>query len=610
MSAASPADVYLDISDLVEFYSREESSSGVQRVLENVAPYLLERGSTPLVFDRSRGLLVPFEIGAAMELLSPTTPRDERGHLARALLDEVRHMAPVRADENMTVLFPGAVWINDALMLAVWTLARQGARCVYLLYDLTPVFETGHTAAVNQLFERYLWLIARTGYRIPAISRSSRLDFESWCERNAVTAPGGSATGLPNGIAPAEAPALLWPRPYVLFVGTVESRKNHAFALRVWERLIATHGPDAMPDLVCVGRLGWHAEEFLTAYVNTRGLSGRLHVLSDSVTDADLASLYTHALFTIYPSRYEGWGLPVSESLAFGKVCIAADNSSLREAGGEGATYVPTDDLDAWLAAIETWGLDPAGRSDQEQGIRMSPAPPITWNDVAATLHNEVTRVREAPLMESPTARPELGREYMLSAPPPAPDGTHADVYLQHLVTQGTTPMLRQPRGAEDFRVTDLMVSGQFGAPQSWGLEIHAQRPITLTFTRPTSGPLVLLVATRSMPGRVMVSIISGGGDVHSEVYLGAILRIDLGDGSEGEVAQARLTVVDARDSVEGFLGLVSLVVLEATNQEAQVVALEAQARALRQELDFLTNTRSWRLTAPLRTRWGRSSPR
>jgi hypothetical protein len=107
-----------------------------------------------------------------------------------------------------------------------------------------------------------------------------------------------------------------------------------------------------------------------------------------------------------------------------------------------------------------------------------------------------------------------------------------------------------------------------------------------------------------------MVSIISGGGDVHSEVYLGAILRIDLGDGSEGEVAQARLTVVDARDSVEGFLGLVSLVVLEATNQEAQVVALEAQARALRQELDFLTNTRSWRLTAPLRTRWGRSSPR
>lgn len=610
MSAASPADVYLDISDLVEFYGREESSSGVQRVIENIAPHLLERDSTPVVFDRSRGLLIPIEIASAMELLAPSTPRDTRGHLARTLLDQVRHAEPLCADETTTILFPGAVWINDALMLAVWTLALQGARCVYLMYDLTPVIETGHTAAVNQLFEKYLWLIAHTGYRVPAISHSSRHDFEEWCERSVVTAPKGAATGLPNGIAPTESCTLVWPRPYVLFVGTVESRKNHAFALRVWERLIARHGTDAIPDLVCVGRLGWHAEEFLTAYVSTRGLSGRVHVLSDSVTDSDLASLYTNALFTIYPSRYEGWGLPVSESRAFGKVCIAADNSSLREAGGDEATYVPTDDLDAWVTAIERWGLDPEARTSYEQRIRTSHTTPITWDDVAATLHNEVTLAREAPLMDRPTALPELGREYMLSAPRPAPDGAHADVYLRHLVTQGTTPMLRQPRGTDDFRITDMMVSGQFGAPQSWGLEIHPQRTVTFTLTRPTSGRLVLLVGTRSMPGRVMVSVVTEGGDVHSEVYLGGVVRIDLGDGRKGDLAQARMTVVDARDSVEGFLGLVSCVVLEATDQEAQVAALEAQARALRQELDFLTNTRSWRLTAPLRTRWGRSSPR
>ena len=67
---------------------------------------------------------------------------------------------------------------------------------------------------------------------------------------------------------------------------------------------------------------------------------------------------YAHAEFTLYLSRYEGWGLPIGESIAFGKVPIAADNSSIREVGGEAAVYVPTDDLDTLISVVESMLVD------------------------------------------------------------------------------------------------------------------------------------------------------------------------------------------------------------------------------------------------------------
>ena len=162
-------------------------------------------------------------------------PRRHQAALARA-----RTAAPVVIDPACVVVFLGAVWINDALMLAARDAHAAGARCVYLLYDLTPVLETGHTAAVNKLFDRYLALVAQTASRVPAISRSSRTDFEAYCRDHDWAAPAGGVTGLPCGITPGQfdTAASPWPRPYALLVGTVESRKNHLLALRAWARLI------------------------------------------------------------------------------------------------------------------------------------------------------------------------------------------------------------------------------------------------------------------------------------------------------------------------------------------------------------------------------------
>ena len=611
MHVTKPGKTLIDVTDLIEFYQREESVSGVQRVIARTAPLVVQQcdNTSAIVLDRGRGVFVPLASSEqAMLLLNSESMSSQ--HLAtgaRAVLQRIRSADAISVEQGDVVLFLGAVWIADAVMLAARRLHAEGARCVYLLYDLTPVLQTGHTAAVNHLFERYLALVLSTGSRVPAISQSSRKDFEAYAESRGVQAPPGRATGLPSGLTRQAEARNPWSRPYVLFVGTVESRKQHALAFEAWRRLLDRH-PD-LPDLVCIGRLGWHAEEFLEPYVATQGLGGRISVLSHSVCDAEVADFYQHAEFTIYPSAYEGWGLPVTESLAFGKVVIAARNSSIPEAGGELASYFATGELDEFCTVIERDGLDLIRRAELEARIT-SEFHDVTWQHVADILIDEIEAARNTPGGEPVHPTIELGQEVMLSVPPASPDAGHADQMFDYLRTQGLTPMLGQPRSADDFRIADAALVGEFGSPQTWGLELRPGRHCDLRVTRPVDDDLVALFATRSMPGVVVVESVGPGGPTRQEVYLGSVMTIPLGSGKAGDPTHARITVVDAQDSIEGFCGLRSFVILRADDLQAQVLAHKAAADALRQELDFLTNTRSWKVTAPLRKWKGRGSNR
>jgi glycosyltransferase involved in cell wall biosynthesis len=600
---------WIDVTDLIEFWQRQESVSGVQRVIARTAPILLEQipDSAAIMLDRGRGVFVPLSRAEQQQLLPAQEPShpSEMAVAARNTIARIGEAPAVDVRSGDVALFLGAVWIADAVMLAARQLHAQGARCVYLLYDLTPVLQTGHTAAVNHLFDRYLALVLDTASRVPAISKSSRKDFEEYARDHGREAPAGAATGLPAGLVPSGESPNPWSRPYVLFVGTIESRKQHALAFDAWRTLLDRH-PD-LPDLVCIGRFGWHAEEFLEPYVTSHGLNGRISVLSNSVSDEDIAAFYQHAEFTIYPSSYEGWGLPISESLAFGKVVIAANNSSLPEAGRGFASFFDTGDLDDFVAVIERDGLDRAQRALQEVRIREG-FHDVTWQQVADTLMQAIEAARAAEGSELVHPEIELGREVMLSVPQAAPDAGHADQMFEHLRTQGLTPMLQQPRNPDDFRIADAALIGEFGSPQAWGLELRPGRHCDLRITRPVDGDLVALVATRSMPGVVVLESVGPGGPTRQDVYLGSVVTIPLGSGQVGEPAHARISVVDAQDSIEGFCGLVSFVVLRADDLQAQVLAHKSAADALRQELDFIQSTRSWKATAPLRKWKGRGA--
>jgi glycosyltransferase involved in cell wall biosynthesis len=603
--------IWLDVTDLVEFLTRRESVSGVQRVIMGAAPLLIssQHSVHPVFLDRTRGVFVALTKSESDEIFGEDA--GTRADTAEWILARGQTAQSVDWKPDDVALFLGAVWIHDGLMMAARGLHLQGVRLIFLIYDLTPVLGANHTPVVRNLFQRYLALVLQTAVRAPAISKSSRRDLEEYADLRSMTAPPGSATGLPSGLHrgafPESSPP--WPRPYVLFVGTVEGRKQHLLALTAWQQLITDRGESNVPDLVCVGRLGWNAEEFLMNYVATDGLDGKVAVLSSSVPDEELARFYAHAEFTVYPSRYEGWGLPISESLAFGKVVISARNSSLAEAGGELASYFETDDLENLLEVIGRDGLNGERRSMLEQRIE-SEYQSTTWQHVADILEQEITMALTEPMKTPGYPDVLLGHEYMLAGNSNGqPDSAHGDQVMEYLLTTNRTPLLQQQRGADDFLVTDAALIGDFGVPQTWGLELRPGRYAEFRCARPSDGDLLVLFATRAMPGIVRVEAVGPGGPMSQEVALGAVLSLRLGSGRSGEPAQVTFGVRDASDSIEGFLGLCSFVVLEASDERNQILAYQSAANALRQELDFMTNTRSWRMTAPLR-RFGGRRPR
>lgn len=150
-----------------------------------------------------------------------------------------------------------------------------------------------------------------------------------------------------NGDVDAHLDRLKIPRPYVLFVGTLEPRKNLVRLVRAYRRVAAAGGPHA---LVLAGPLGWHAE----ALLRELALEGPGEVLlTGSVGPISLDALYRGADCFAYPSLYEGFGLPVLEALARGVPTVAADGSSLPEVFGDAAVGIDPTSVRQLAEAIE-----------------------------------------------------------------------------------------------------------------------------------------------------------------------------------------------------------------------------------------------------------------
>jgi glycosyltransferase involved in cell wall biosynthesis len=139
------------------------------------------------------------------------------------------------------------------------------------------------------------------------------------------------------------------PTSYILSVGTLEPRKNFDGLVRAYHLLLQAR-PDLPHHLVIVGRPGWLDQGIQRAIAET-GLAGRVHLLS-SVPDEDLPAIYTLAELFVFPSWYEGFGLPPLEAMACGVPVISSDRGSLGEVLGSAAAYVPPDDVAAIARAM------------------------------------------------------------------------------------------------------------------------------------------------------------------------------------------------------------------------------------------------------------------
>ena len=137
------------------------------------------------------------------------------------------------------------------------------------------------------------------------------------------------------------------PRPYVLFVSTIEPRKNLATLLRAFALL---HRMDPRVQLILVGAEGWLSTE-VHSLAAELGLGDSLRFLG-RVTDEDLAALYRGARLLAHPALDEGFGLPVAEALASGTPVVAARAGSLPEIAGDAALLLDPLDAGAWAQAM------------------------------------------------------------------------------------------------------------------------------------------------------------------------------------------------------------------------------------------------------------------
>lgn len=169
--------------------------------------------------------------------------------------------------------------------------------------------------------------------------------------------------------------------PFILSVGTIERRKNLARLVRAYGRLRSAN--PHVPKLVIAGRRGWLFEDVFEA-VEELGLTSDVLFIGH-VDDRDLPALYSLAEAFVYPSIYEGFGLPPLEAMACGTPVVASNSSSLPEVLGDAALTVPPTDTDALANALERVLSDEALRAElRAKGFAQ--AARFTWEASAAQL--------------------------------------------------------------------------------------------------------------------------------------------------------------------------------------------------------------------------------
>jgi glycosyltransferase involved in cell wall biosynthesis len=174
---------------------------------------------------------------------------------------------------------------------------------------------------------------------------------------------------------------------YLLVVGTIEARKNHTLLYYTYK--LAHQRKIMLPKLVIVGRRGWLTDDIFTLMTTDPEVAEKF-VFLQSANDEELAWLYKHCLFSVYPSFYEGWGLPIAESMAYGVPCLASNTSSMPEIAGDLLTYFSPYSTDGCLEAIVSL-LNPKKLVEAKK--RVARYKPTTWDETFEKTNEAIAKI-------------------------------------------------------------------------------------------------------------------------------------------------------------------------------------------------------------------------
>lgn len=166
---------------------------------------------------------------------------------------------------------------------------------------------------------------------------------------------------------------------FLLFVGTVEPRKNLSTLLRAFEAVLRTRTKPL--QLVIAGRKGWLVDDLFTAH--KRSAAAERIVFTGYLSDEELCALYSSCSVFVYPSIYEGFGLPPLEAMACGAPVIASDISSIKEVVGKAARLVSPNSKDDLARALnELLDSEPVRKDLSTRGMKRTAE--FSWSRTAA----------------------------------------------------------------------------------------------------------------------------------------------------------------------------------------------------------------------------------
>jgi glycosyltransferase involved in cell wall biosynthesis len=274
-------------------------------------------------------------------------------------------------------------------------LPLQGVPTVLTVHDLIFHHLPGHHKALNRWYLNLTMpLFCRRATHLIAVSETTCQDliaaYKLPPEKITVIREAADPRFCPQ---PPEAIAAVrarhgLPEQFLLYVGTIEPRKNLVRLLHVWEAL---YQRGDVPPLVIVGRRGWLSDDFFAALEQSPVRVGVL--LTGYVSDEDLPALYSAATAFVFPSLYEGFGLPPLEAMACGTPVLCSATSSLPEVVGDAALLFDPEEPEAIAEALRRVAKDAALRERlRSEGLRR--AAEFSWDRAARETVAVYRRVR------------------------------------------------------------------------------------------------------------------------------------------------------------------------------------------------------------------------
>ena len=272
---------------------------------------------------------------------------------------------------------------------------------VCTIHDVTPITMPSHSKKVSAMQRVLMRGCARFSRAIITSSECSKKDIVALLgvpEEKVSVIHDGCDHALFNAM-PADPAAMVGlrlrlgiDRPYVLHHGTIQPRKNLKRLIEAF-RLVLARNRSLDLDLVLAGQMGWGSEEVLSAAISGQG-RGNV-ILAGVVPETDLALLIKGAVLAVVPSLYEGFSLPMVESMACGTPTIASRTSCLPEISGNNLAYFDPLSIDDMVTCMQSLLGDSQIRERlREKGIEQ--ANKFTWERCARETLDVLMRASKA----------------------------------------------------------------------------------------------------------------------------------------------------------------------------------------------------------------------